>query len=286
MGKKKLSIAIPASILSQISHLREKTSQVGLIGRTASIFRINEVIVYLDDPKTDQNEDIKLIAKLLSYLDTPQYLRKKLFGIRPELRYVGILPPLRTPHHPLSPKMENLKIGEYREGAVLSKKREGVLVDIGVEKPALIRGVDLPMGTRVTIRIKEVNKGVKGEITTREKPPRYWGYKVRAEEKSLTKILEKGDFDLTIATSKYGIQFPDLARDVKYRQEKADNILVAFGAPSRGLHEIVQQEGAELQRVVDFVINTIPKQGTGTVRTEEALIASLAVLNVTFVSHW
>jgi hypothetical protein len=31
---------------------------------------------------------------------------------------------------------------------------------------------------------------------------------------------------------------------------------------------------------VDFVVNTVPTQGTETVRTEEALIASLAVFNV------
>jgi predicted SPOUT superfamily RNA methylase MTH1 len=33
---------------------------------------------------------------------------------------------------------------------------------------------------------------------------------------------------------------------------------------------------------VDFVVNTIPAQGTETVRTEEALLATLAILNVQF----
>jgi len=31
--------------------------------------------------------------------------------------------------------------------------------------------------------------------------------------------------------------------------------------------------------VTDFTVNTIPDQGTETVRTEEALYASLAILN-------
>jgi predicted SPOUT superfamily RNA methylase MTH1 len=35
----------------------------------------------------------------------------------------------------------------------------------------------------------------------------------------------------------------------------------------------------DLKSIVDFVVNTIPSQGTETIRTEEALIASLAVLN-------
>jgi predicted SPOUT superfamily RNA methylase MTH1 len=57
---------------------------------------------------------------------------------------------------------------------------------------------------------------------------------------------------------------------------------VAFGAPARGLHEIVKDEGLDLNDVVDFVVNMVPEQGTETVRTEEALFASLAVLNVQF----
>jgi hypothetical protein len=48
------------------------------------------------------------------------------------------------------------------------------------------------------------------------------------------------------------------------------------------LYEIAKNEGLKLDNIVDFVINTIPMQGTETVRTEEALIASLAVLNIQF----
>jgi len=31
---------------------------------------------------------------------------------------------------------------------------------------------------------------------------------------------------------------------------------------------------------MDFVLNTLPSQGTATVRTEEAFLATLAILNV------
>jgi methyltransferase len=64
--------------------------------------------------------------------------------------------------------------------------------------------------------------------------------------------------------------------------EIAGKILLGFGAPSRGLHEIAKEEGAKLEAIVDFVVNMIPEQGTVTVRTEEALLASLAILNVQF----
>jgi len=39
-----------------------------------------------------------------------------------------------------------------------------------------------------------------------------------------------------------------------------------------------------LDDLVDFVVNTIPSQGTKTVRTEEAIIASLATFNVFFAA--
>lgn len=283
MGKK-LSIAIPASLVSDVPHLREKTSKVGLIGRTAAIFRVDEIIIYSDNPQVDQTADIDLIAVLLAYLETPQYLRKNLFNIRSELRYAGVLPPLRTPHHPLNRKMKNLRVGEYREGVTLSKKKSGVLVDIGVEKPALIPTVQLPTGKRVTVKITKVDTRVEADLAT-QVPPKYWGYTVTAEDFPLGKIIKERGFDLTIATSKYGVQFSHIAEEIAERRKQADTSLVAFGAPTQGLHEIVHQEGFDLDKIVDFVVNTVPMQGTETIRTEEALIASLAVLNFTFASN-
>jgi predicted SPOUT superfamily RNA methylase MTH1 len=65
--------------------------------------------------------------------------------------------------------------------------------------------------------------------------------------------------------------------------KKAQSILVLFGAPSKGLHEIARDEGVNLNDLVNYVLNTVPGQGTETVRTEEAFLATLAVLNVQFV---
>jgi hypothetical protein len=279
LQKKKLSIAIPASVASDTPHLREKTSKIGLIGRTAAIFRIDEIIVYFDDPKTNKTADANLIATLLAYMETPQYLRKRLFKLRPELQYAGILPPLRTPHHPLNRKMKSLKVGEYREGVTVSKTKEGTLIDIGVEQPALILNKQLPIGNRVSVKIVTVEKRVEVEMANRDEIPMYWGYKVTVRRESLGKIAKsKGDFDLTIATSRYGTPLAEIA-GIAERWKKAQSILLAFGAPTRGLYEILKNEGLSLNDVMNFVINTIQNQGTETVRTEEALIASLAILN-------
>ena len=282
MNKKKLCIAIPASVVSDTPHLREKTSKIGLIGRAAAIFRVNEIIIYPDSPEVNQRRESDLVATLLAYMETPQYLRKRLFRLQPELQYAGILPPLRTPHHPLNRKMKNLKVSEYREGATLSKTREGTLVDIGVEQPALILNEQLPMGKRVTVRIEKVGKQIEVELVSRDEVSDYWGFMITVEKHTLGKILKNRSFDLTVATSRYGVPFADVAKEIAERWKKARTILVAFGAPTRGLREIVKCEGLSLGDIADFVVNTVPTQGTETVRTEEALVASLAILNMLF----
>jgi predicted SPOUT superfamily RNA methylase MTH1 len=276
--KKKLSIAIPVSIISDVPHLREKTSKVGLIGRAAAIFRVDEIIVYPDNLRVNQAADTDLIATLLAYMDTPQYLRKKLFTLKPELRYAGVLPPLRTPHHPLNRKMKNLRVDEYREGVTLSKRKNGVFVDIGVEKPAFIPNAELSTGKRVTVRITTIDKHIEAELASRDEIPEYWGYTVAADKLPFGKMVKTRGFDLTVATSKHGVPFAKVAERIAERWESG-KILVAFGSPTRGLYEIVEQEGLNLEEIVDFVVNTVPMQGTETIRTEEALIASLAVLN-------
>jgi predicted SPOUT superfamily RNA methylase MTH1 len=283
VDKKKLSVAIPASVVSDTPHLREKTSKIGLIGRAAAIFRVSEIMIYSDNPRADQTAEMDSIATLLAYMETPQYLRKRLFKLRPELQYVGILPPLRTPHHPLNCRMKNLKIGEYREGVTVSEVKEGTLVDIGVEQPALILNKQLPMGKRVTARIVTVGKPIEVEIANHDEIPTYWGYKVVVKRESLGKIVERGDnFDLTIATSRYGTPLAEVAEKMVEKWKKAQSILLAFGAPARGLYEIFKTQGFDLDNALDFVVNTIPEQGTETVRTEEALIASLAIFNMKF----
>jgi predicted SPOUT superfamily RNA methylase MTH1 len=279
LQEKKTSIAIPTSVVSDTPHLREKTSKIGLIGRAAAIFRINEIIVYPDDMKVDQTREMSLIALLLSYMETPQYLRKELFKLQPELQFAGILPPLRTPHHPLNKKIRSLKIGDYREGVTLAKANEGTRVDIGVEQHALILNKHLPVGKRVTVKIVRIGKQVEVELASRDEASEYWGYIVSMERRSLEEIADRKRFDLIIATSKNGALINDVADRLTEKWKVAKTILLAFGAPTRGLYEIAESDGFSLDDVADFVVNTVPRQGTVTVRTEEALIASLSVLN-------
>ena len=282
MDKRKLAVAVPASFVADTPHLREKTSKVGLVGRAAAIFRVDEVVVYRDDPKHSQDADLDLIAALLSYLETPQYLRKRLFKLEPRLQFAGILPPLRTPHHPVSGKTKSLKAGEYREGLVLSQNKEGLLVDIGVEQPALLRERQHRVGERLTLQIVNAGERVEVQTVSRLEIPDYRGYTVTIERASLSRLVETRGFDLTVGTSRRGAELDKVSGELAVRWKDASGILVVFGAPTRGLYEIAEDEGVRLDELVDFVLNTVPGQGTETVRTEEAVLASLAVLNVQF----
>lgn len=279
-GTKRVSIAIPASLVSDVPHLREKTSKIGLVGRAAAIFGIEEIIIYKDSPQ-DQKLEVDLIATLLRYMETPQYLRKRLFKLRPELRYVGILPPLRTPHHPLGKKVVDLKVGEHREGVTIANTRKGTLVDIGVEKPVIVPK-SLPLNERVTVKILSVNKQIAAEVVDRREIPVYWGYNVLIWDGSFGDLAKSGRFDLKIATSRYGSALMEVKDEIAKQWRRAKHVLVGFGAPTQGLFEIVKREGLNLTDVVDFVVNTIPGQWTETVRTEEAIIATLAVFNCLF----
>jgi len=275
----KLSIAIPASLVSDVPHLREKTLKIGLVGRAAAIFRVNEIIVFPDIPKVNQKRDIDLISTVLSYMETPQYLRKRLFKIRPELKYAGVLPPLRTPHHPLTGQIKNLKVGEYREGATVSLIGDGTLVDIGVEQPILVPNAKLNPNTRVTVKITELGERPKAALTNRNQIETYWGYRVTVSNLPFGQLIKKRAFDLVIATSRHGKALKEVFNELKSRWKNSRRILVAFGAPTQGLYEIAAYEGLKLEEIAHFVVNTIPDQGTETVRTEEALYASLAILN-------
>jgi len=276
----RLSVAVPASLVSDVPHLREKTSKIGLTGRALAIFRVDEVVIFPDHITRDQRREAELIATILSYMETPQYLRRRLFKIRPELRYVGILPPLRTLHHPLQNRKKDLKIGEFREGVVAATYQSGIRIDIGVEHPIPAPNARIPVDTRITVKVVEVGENLRVELANPDEIEVYWGYKVTVSKVPFGKMLKEKPFDLVIATSRRGEPFMKVVDNIIGKWRRAEEVLVAFGSPTQGLQEIVSQEGLELKELVDIVANTIPNQATETVRTEEALYATLTALNL------
>ena len=128
-----LSVAIPSSSLENEHSLRDKSITISKFARAFSIFGVKNVFIYVDrktfpfrshtsrnkknkfDPNVVTNES-KLLKLLLEYLDTPQYLRRSLYPIRNELKYAGILDPIRSPHHKKKIRMDQIKEGDVRIG--------------------------------------------------------------------------------------------------------------------------------------------------------------------------
>jgi predicted SPOUT superfamily RNA methylase MTH1 len=138
----------------------------------------------------------------------------------------------------------------------------------------------VPVGQRVTTKTVKIGKSLEVELVDRHQVPFYWGFSVDGPQRSLGSLLKKQPFDLVIATSRYGSPFADVAGELCEKWGEADQVLVIFGSPTSGVNEIVQREGLCLGKLVDFIVNSIPLQGTATVRTEEAIFATFAILNV------
>jgi predicted SPOUT superfamily RNA methylase MTH1 len=266
--KSPITIFIPVSILSDVPNLFEKTSKVGQIARAASIFRVNGIVIYRDSAAA-KREDAFLIRDLLSYAETPQYLRKRIFPLSRNLMYAGLIPPLRTPHHPLASTKSS-----FREGFVLKSDDKSSIVDIGFRSPVECPS-PLPVNNRVTMKLV----GGSWLPSSSEEVPYYWGYKVILEFKDLSQLLSSHSYNYVIATSRLGSPLASVAADLRRAFSRSNHIALLFGSPAKGLHEILKEEGIHIEDLADLVVNTIPEQGTATVRTEEAIMISLAALS-------
>ncbi len=271
MYKDELSIFIPNSFLSESKDLKIRTYKVGILGRALAIFQADNVVIYNDDHV--KNEDGALdgdfIAEILNYMNTPQYLRKKAFPIRPELKHVGILPPLRTPHHPVNNQPD---VGDYRQGFTVKRNKKGTYVDIGMDKLAFCKE-QLTVKRIFDFKITKIAK--KEVIVTPDKPDDvYWGYNVMSSNKSLKNSLKLIKPDLVVETTRYGDYIDSIFDELKHKVDECKSIAILFGGPYSSIEEDVSNAGWDL-----FKVNTIPDQGTETVRTEEAVVATLSLFN-------
>jgi predicted SPOUT superfamily RNA methylase MTH1 len=262
---KKLSIAIPDTVLEERDSLREKTVKVGGICRSCAIYGVDVIQVFKDEKKRGEPT---LIKKVMEYLETPQYLRRRLFSLDESLRYAGLLPPLRIPSHKPKTAMEKLAQGDVREGVT---NPDGT-VDIGLDRNPRMRE-RIGSNRRVTVRLTSVAP-LTAELVGREQVHEYWGYTV--EGASVHDVFSDPRFALKIATSRYGNSLQSQIFRLRESILKAPSLKLVFGSPSRGLYDIV---GQELSQRADFVINLFAQQHVETVRTEEAVAAALNLVN-------
>jgi methyltransferase len=258
----KLAVSFPDTVLEEKESPRDRTAKLGLIARACAIYGVDVVEVFRDPRGHGETAEI---SKVLEYLETPQYLRRRLFPLDESLRYAGILPPLRIPSHKAMVPFRSIPLGEVREGAV---NPDGT-VDIS---PRLKEKV--PAGKRVTVRVSSVTPPV-AELVPREKVGEYWGYVVEA--KSVAEVLSDPRFEVKIATSRLGSPLRDVLGRLRTSVSKSGSVKLIFGSPSKGLFDII---GGDLAQRVDCVVNLFPEQEVETVRTEEAIFAGLGLMGI------
>lgn len=235
----------------------------------------------------DSNPDV-FLARLLQYLETPQYMRKALFPVHSDLKYAGLLNPLDAPHH-LRANEDSL----YREGIVVDqtvKEGRGSYCNIGLKKPCSIQRLLKP-GVRVTVQLDqpEGSSTQRGLLTgkavapsaPRKKKGIWWGYNTRLAG-GLGEVFSncpyKGGYDLCIGTSDKGAN----AQDPAFKLRPFKHLLIVFGGVL-GLETCVEGdehlEATRPEQLFHQYINVCPRQGSRTIRTEEAIQITLSVLD-------
>ncbi|XP_026482205.1 putative methyltransferase C9orf114 homolog [Ctenocephalides felis] len=295
-----LAIAVPGSILENAQSPELRTYLAGQIARAACVFQVDEVVVFDDCPdavnakksKLEDEEGVKTarqscvqLARILQYLECPQYLRKHFFPIHSDLKFAGVLNPLDAPHH-LRQKNDFI----FREGVVTNKPTKvgkGSIVNVGLLNDVTVDKT-LTAGLRVTVKLNSCNteneKKMKGLIVSPSRPRAetgvYWGYTVRIAN-SLSEVFTqspyKKGYDLLIGTSDKG----DSILEKQKESLSYDHAIIVFGG-LLGLETALESDdnltADDPSLLFDEYLNTIPNQGSRTIRTEEAILISLAVL--------
>ena len=266
----KISIAIPESSLSDESLKIDKTRKISVMARACSIFQVETIYVY-QEGNGNYRQDGNLMVMILKYLETPQFLRKRLFPKVNDLKFAGVLQPLKIPSHitPANPKKINR--GDIREGIIVSVKGKK-FVDVGIRQLISFFG-HTSIGKRVTVQFKEGHPKLSVKEIEKTEAPSYWGYTVKERANLFGLISEwKGN---TIITSRKG---KTATKDQIIKYTKSDKpTLVVFGSPEKGVHEILGGKMKNVQNAKS--LNFFPNQATETVRLEEALLGTLAIIN-------
>jgi predicted SPOUT superfamily RNA methylase MTH1 len=279
-----VSVLVPSSLAREAEDKREATRKLGYVARAATVFRVDRLTVY-PDPGGEDKYDDGFVETVFRYAATPPYLRKEVWGKRGELEYVGVLPPLRAATQTGSGSEGS---GSLRQGIVTEVGADGrVRVNCGLQHPISLpvpSAVDVAEGERVSVRVSS-REPVRAKLVDVSPP----GYVVDATD--LDTALGRQDAGSTIAASRHGdvvtpSRLDALADRLVDGGQRA--FTVAFGAPERGLPEILGVEadsGSEERQDetgrFDLWLNTVPNQGSEVVRTEEAMFATLACLNLT-----
>lgn len=271
MVETKIRVALPTSILSIEHGLFLKSLRVHQVARWTSIFGVREVVFYRDFSTSvdDFREHRKIIEEHWKYFFTPPYLRKVLVPLSPVLRYVGMLPPIRLCSFDVSRKPRK---GEERLAYVFRDGLGRLRAHVGVQEAFFVVGDCGSVNDVVLVRILDLEER-KVECLDKEV---YRGPILKFSS-SLMQVLDgyRDKVDYVVVTDRKG-SVPT-REDIEALRGK--DILVLFGSPKYDLFELAEGEEFKIENYAHYVWNTIPDQRVVTVRTEEALIITLGILN-------
>jgi predicted SPOUT superfamily RNA methylase MTH1 len=266
-------VVLPSSVLTVEPPGLPRLLKAYQILRYSSIFGVEKAVFFKDFSTSEKDHGVAraFIEKVWNYYKTPPYLRRKLVPLDRDLRGVGILPPLRLESFHVSKRPYT---GQVRP-ALVKRLADGCFADIGVGEDFYVEG-ECREGVRQVRVVDPVKKVV--ELTETKL---YMGPEV-AFKNSLREVLEEyTGKSFLLATDRRG-RIPSLVADAKRLTGK--KVVVLFGSPSHDLFEMSVAEGFNLRMFVDDVWNTIPGQKVVTVRTEEALVITLGIVNMLLVS--
>jgi len=84
-----VSMAVPGSIIDNTQSFEMANFVAGQVARTAAVFNVDELIIIDDTPQRKDGTvgaGAAFLARVCQYLETPQYLRKALIPMHPDLR--------------------------------------------------------------------------------------------------------------------------------------------------------------------------------------------------------
>jgi predicted SPOUT superfamily RNA methylase MTH1 len=276
-------VSIPDSFLYDVSTEIDKTLKIFQLSRALSIFRVNNVFIYHDKLLNASKNDLQLMVTILEYLDTPQYLRRKLYPKLEILKNVGKLHPIRSHHHKDRLEIREVRSGEIRVG-VVEKRRDTYFVDVGLSIPIQYDGKFKHDGRKVNVKLLRHKNYINAiDIEKNEITELYWGYNLH-QIKDLKNIMDKFPLSNIILTSRHSKCFNPAENEFSKLNSFLDtnSILVVFGSPKFGLNSILSREKMNISKYYSY--NFFPNQGTQTVRLEESIYGVLSILNICLLS--
>jgi hypothetical protein len=274
------TVLVPSSLTREAEDKREATRKLGYVARAATVFRVDRLVVFPDDAGETGRFDGGFVHAVLAYAATPPYLRKEAWGRQDELEYVGVLPPLR----PVGQTGSGHRSGSSRQGIVTEVGADGrVRVNCGLQHPIALpvpSGMTVEEGERVAVRVSS-REPLRARLLDEPLPG------LAVERADLSVALSRSDAGLRVAASRHGRQLTVERLD---GLNVDDGVTVVFGAPGRGLPRILDVDPDRLgvdtddtdepQGRFDLWLDTVPNQGSETVRTEEAAFVTLGALNL------